>query len=216
MYEKLSLQALVPNPQNANRISRMFAKKLRHNIDQVGLYKTLTVRPHPRMKGKFEVLNGHARLEVLRELGITDAKCDVWEVTESQSRLFLAILNKLRGSDVADLRMNLLFDLLREHPREELAAHVPETVSYLARLERLPEEIKKKGLKAPREKPDVIIVNFYLTSEQHHVVSRALDDIAEKFGLSDCSQALARLAELYLEQSDKTAKIHVSPPQSVV
>ena len=66
MYEDLSLDLLVANGQNANRMSRMFAKKLRHNIEQVGLYETLTVRPHPRMKGRFEVLNGHARLEVLR------------------------------------------------------------------------------------------------------------------------------------------------------
>ena len=70
MYEELPLEALEPNPANPNRISRMFAKKLRHNIEQLGMYETLTVRPHPSTKGKFEVLNGHARLEVLNELGI--------------------------------------------------------------------------------------------------------------------------------------------------
>lgn len=126
MYQKLPLEILVPNPRNANRISRMFAKKLRHNIEQIGMYETLTVRSHPRMKGKFDVLNGHARLEVLRKLNAPDAKCDLWEVTESQARLFLAILNRLRGSDVAELRMNLLFDLLREHSKEELATHIPD------------------------------------------------------------------------------------------
>lgn len=201
MYEKLPTEVLLPNPQNTNRISRMFEKKLRHNIEQIGMYETLTVRPHPQMKGKFEVLNGHARLEALREIGVPDAKCDVWKVTDSQARLFLAILNKLRGSDVAELRMNLLFDLLRDHPKEELAAHVPETVSYLARLERLPEEAEKEEAKALPERPDIIIINFYLNPEQHAVVLRALDDIVERFGLTDSSQALFKLATLYLEES---------------
>ena len=198
MYEDLPLDVLVPSPQNANRMSRMFAKKLRHNIEQVGLYETLTVRPHPSMKGKFEVLNGHVRLEALSELGMHSAKCDVWKVAEPQARLFLAILNKLRGSDVPELRMNLLFELLRQHPKEELAAHIPETVSYLAKLERLPEDAEKEEKKVPPVKPDVIIVNFYLSLEQHNVVSRALDDILQKFDLSDSSEALVRMAQLYL------------------
>jgi len=60
MYENLPLDALVPNPENANHVSRMFPKKLLHNIEQTGKYETLTVRPHPNMKDKFEILNGHA------------------------------------------------------------------------------------------------------------------------------------------------------------
>jgi len=72
MYKNLDLDLLVPHPHNVNKISRRFAKKLRHNIEQIGMYETLTVRPHPRLKGKFEVLNGHARLETLRKLGFLD------------------------------------------------------------------------------------------------------------------------------------------------
>ena len=68
MYENLPLDALVAHPQNANRMSSMFAKKLKHNIGQLGKYETLTVRPHPDEKGKFQVLNGHARLTALEEL----------------------------------------------------------------------------------------------------------------------------------------------------
>ena len=58
--------------------------------------------------------------------------------------------------------MNLLFKLLRQHPKEELAAHIPETVSYLAKMKRLPEDAEKEEKKVPPVKPDFIIVNFYL------------------------------------------------------
>ena len=60
MYRKLSLELLVPHPENANRMSRTNAKKLQHGIEQIGRYETITVRPHPTQDGKFEVLNGHA------------------------------------------------------------------------------------------------------------------------------------------------------------
>ena len=201
MYEDLPLDALVPNPENANRVSRMFGKKLLHNIEQMGKYETLTVRPHPNMKDKFEILNGHARLEVLRALGTTTAKCDVWEVTEFEGRMFLAVLNRLRGSDVPELRMKLLFELLGQHSKEELAACIPETASYLAKLEQLPEAADREQARKPAEKPDGVIVDFYLTHEQRRVVCAAVDNISKKFKLTDSSQALAKMAELYLARS---------------
>ena len=40
MYEEISIDALVANPMNANRISRMFMKKLRRNIEILGFYET--------------------------------------------------------------------------------------------------------------------------------------------------------------------------------
>lgn len=198
MYENLPLEVLVPNRNNPNRISRMFSKKLRHNIEQMGMYETITVRPHPHEKGRFEILNGHVRLEVLHKLGIPTAKCDIWEVNDSQSRLFLAILNKLRGAEAPELRMNLLFELLQEIPKEELAAHIPETVSYLNGLEKLTVESKRQQTEATQERLDVIILNFYLGKEQHHLVSIAIDDILQRFGLSDSGEALAKMADIYL------------------
>ncbi len=185
----------------------MYWKKLHHNMEQLGRYETLTVRPHPNMQGKFEVLNGHARLEALSELNAPSAKCDIWDVTESEARLFMAILNKLRGTDVAELRMNLLFKLLQEHPREDLATHVPETISYLAKLGRLGEEPPEEVMEAAPTRPDVIIMDFYLDPEQRRVVTAALEDITKTFGLPDSSHALAKLAMLYLEDRERRIAI---------
>jgi ParB-like chromosome segregation protein Spo0J len=201
MYEDIPLDSLLPNPKNANRISRTLGKKLRHNIEQIGMYETLTVRPHPGKKRIFQVLNGHARLQVLRELGTPTAKCDVWEVTDSQATLFLAILNKLRGSDVPELRMSLLLELLQVYPREQLSEHIPETLTHLAKLERLSEEVQVKTPQPPAQTPDVIILEFYLVPDQHHLVSAALTAIKKRFNLADSGQALAKMAELYLAQS---------------
>lgn len=201
MYRNLSLELLVPHPENANRMSRTRAKKLRHSIEQIGKYETITVRPHPGRDGKFEVLNGHSRLEALRALGITEARCDIWNVTDSQARVFLAILNKLRGSEVPELRMSLLFGLLEELPSKELAALVPENAAYLGRIERLAEGVGEEEAEAPSATPDIVVTQFYLTREQHRVVANALEQVSGEYGLTDSSQALAKMATLYLEQS---------------
>ena len=202
MYENLPLDSLVAHPQNANRMSRMFAKKLRHNIGQLGRYETLTVRPHPDKKGKFQVLNGHARLEALEELGVQQAKCDVWDIGDSEAGIFLAILNRLRGSDAPELRMALLYDLLERHNQKDLAAHLPETVPHLEKLVKLAQEAELGVPAAERSpRPDVIIVDFYLTPSQHATVSKALDEILRQYELTDSSAALAKMAELYLQKN---------------
>lgn len=202
MYKELPIDVIIPNPQNSNRISKMFSKKLRHNIQQIGLYETITVRPHPFEKNKFEILNGHARLEALQNIGINKVKCDIWDVNETKAHLFLAILNKLRGSDVPELRMNLLFDLLQEYPVEELVAHIPETSSYLKKLEQLPEEVEKKG-EEEEELLDIVVITFYLPVEKHKVITDILNNIKEKYILADTSEALYKLALLFQQNYTK-------------
>jgi ParB-like chromosome segregation protein Spo0J len=198
MYEELPLDAFVPHPQNTNKISKMFLKKLRYNIQQVGLYETITVRKHPTERDKFEILNGHARLDALREIGRKTVKCDIWNVDDTNACLFLAILNRLRGSDVPELRMSLLFDLLKVRTKDELAAHLPETSAYLSKLERLPEDIQEE-IEKTTELSDVVVINFFLSIENHKIVTNALDRITKEFHVSDSSEALVKLAEFYLE-----------------
>jgi ParB-like chromosome segregation protein Spo0J len=204
MYEDIPLDALVPHAENSNRIRPVLRRKLLHNIQELGMYETLTVRPHPLLDGRFEVLNGHARLGVLRELGVDTAKCEVWDVTEPQARLFLAILNTLRGTETPELRMGILLKLLEQFPREELAAHVPESVAYLERLTRLTEADEQAEPTERGEKPDVTIVEFYLTQEEHRIVSQALESVRRRAGLADSSQALVAMARLHMAQHTDT------------
>jgi len=137
MYKDIPLERLVPSTIRPNRMSRMFSKKLRSHIERVGRYETLTVRPHPTKKDYFEVLNGHARLDVLRELGIQTAKCDIWEIDDLEASLFLATLNRIQCSEAPELRMSLLLELLKTIPKEDIAKYVPETLKSLDQLEQL-------------------------------------------------------------------------------
>jgi len=200
MYEVIPLSKLVEHPLNANRLSRMFAKKLQHNISRTGRYETLTVMPHPSVNGTFYVLNGHARLAAIRSLHMDSAKCDVWNIDEHQAKLFLAALNRLRGTDVPELRMKLLLTLLEQHDIQSLSKHIPETISLLNKLLLLPKAIEHKVGEKAAQQSKVIIVEFYLGTPQHTLLSAALNQIAADYGLEDSSQALIRMAEFYMQR----------------
>ncbi|MEW6359623.1 MAG: ParB/RepB/Spo0J family partition protein [Planctomycetota bacterium] len=200
MYRRIKLDLLSPHPECPRRMCRRFAKKLRANIEQIGFYETITVRPHPTMARKFEVLNGHARVEALRALGIPKAKCDIWDLSDDSARLFLAAAGKLSGSNVPVLRMGLLQRLLENHSREELATQIPETQAKLEHLA-VPPLRKTSKDKTTDIKPGTVIMEFYLTSAQHAVVSAALTRVSKKHSVRDSAAALARIADIYLAQA---------------
>src|SRR5690348_11264890 len=91
----LSLDLLAPHPLNANVLPEDLREKLAAHIRATGRYPHLIVRPHPKQEGRFEVLDGHYRLLVLKELGHADARCDVWDANDREAKLLLATLNRL-------------------------------------------------------------------------------------------------------------------------
>lgn len=197
MYENIPLAALVPHPLNSNRISKNFARKLHRNISETGHYETLTVRPHLQEKGRFQILNGHVRFSILSEQEASTARCDIWNVGDDEAKMFLAILNKLRGSETPELRMGLLSDLLGKFSAEELAANIPESKGYLERIDQLPDELVAPTEK--EEKPPIVMISFYLDKDDRGIVIEALDHVSSKFSLPDSSSALVKLAKLYLD-----------------
>lgn len=198
MYAELPIESLSPNPDIPNRISRRYYKRLLLNINKSGLYETLIARPHPQIKGKFEIINGNVRLHVLEELGFHSVKCDIWDVDDNRAKVLWATLNKLRGSDVPELRMKLLFELLDHYSTKGLAARLPETVKYLEQLQNLREGFEKDKEEDIPQKQDVVFLQFYLSPGQHNMVMIAIEDIIGRFKLTDSSQALVKLAEFYL------------------
>lgn len=79
------------------RVSDRLADALAEHIAQTGLYPRLIVRPHPRLPGKYELLDGRLRARILREAGATRARCEVWDVGDRQAELLSLTLNSLRS-----------------------------------------------------------------------------------------------------------------------
>lgn len=203
-YRDIPLPLLVPHPENSNFMDAETTKKLRRHIEKTGRYEPLTVRPHPREEGKFQVINGHNRLRVLRTLNHQTAHCIIWNLDDDQTRLYLATLNRLSGSDVPERRAALLENLLTSFDVNELIALLPDDRKQIEELKRLSrielDELKPQTTTEERFTVPVII-DFLLEESEAKEVNLALDLILnrEKKEISR-SQALVCLARFYLER----------------
>jgi hypothetical protein len=127
---------------------------------------------------QYQILNGHHRAQVLRELGHTHARCDVWEVDDQEARVLLATLNRLEGRDDPSARASLVSHLADGKSPKDLAALLPEPADAVERLLKLatppPAPLDPEDLpQLPRP------MTFFLTEEQHALVSEALHEAGQ-------------------------------------
>jgi hypothetical protein len=200
--QEIPTELLLEHPENSNFMNTETARKLRRHIERTGRYEPLTVRPHPSEEGKFQVINGHNRLRVLRALNYRTANCVVWNLDNDQTRLYLATLNRLSGNEIPERRAALLDNLFQAFDLDELTALLPDDSKQIEELKRLsslePDGLTKQAI--PEERLEVpVILSFILEESEAKEVNLALDLIlnTEKEKLSR-SKALAHLACFYL------------------
>jgi ParB family chromosome partitioning protein len=175
------LDDLRPHPLNSNVMSEDLREKLKTHIRRTGRYPFLVVRPHPDEPGHYQVLDGHHRVEILRELGHAEARCDVWQVDDREAKLLLATLNRLQGQDVPIRRAELLHELLGEMSLDDLAGLLPETDKQLEELHALlefpAEEIAALLEEQAEEAEKVLprVMSFVVTPEQEQLIEQAVE-----------------------------------------
>jgi ParB-like chromosome segregation protein Spo0J len=200
------LDDLVAHPLNSNVMSLDLQEKLRVNIQRTGRYPFLVVRPHPDQTGKFQVLDGHHRVAILRELGHREARVDVWEVDDREAKLLLATLNRLQGQDQPLRRAELIHELLGEMSVDDLAGLLPETDKQLEELHALLEFpadeiahfLDEQAAEAEKVLPRVL--TFVVTPEQEEIIERAVEAASDGTpGRDRKARGLANLARQFLE-----------------
>jgi ParB-like chromosome segregation protein Spo0J len=206
------LDDLVPHPLNANVMPEELREKLKAHIRRTGRYPFLVVRPHPEAEGKYQVLDGHHRLAVLRDLGHREARCDVWEVNDREAKLLLATLNRLEGQDVPARRAQLLHELLGEMSLDDLAGLLPETDKQIEELHALlefPAEEIAALLEQEAEDAEKVlprVMSFVVTPEQEEVIEEAVELASDGTpGRDRKARGLANLARHFLEERGDAA-----------
>jgi len=197
----IPLDRLVAHPENPNRMSRANFAKLVCNIERTGRYEPLVVRPCPGRRGFFQIISGHHRCEALRKLGRNVAEAVVWDVTDEQTDILLATLNRLNGRDSLEKKLALLRRLRERMPPQRLAKLLPQTRGQLERLTSTRPRSKAPGRPAGEF---AIPVVFFVSAAQQQVVEEALSRSAPS---SDAptragkrAQALTRMAQHFLDQ----------------
>jgi ParB-like chromosome segregation protein Spo0J len=202
MLKEISVELLVPHPENCNHMEAETSEKIKRHILRTGNYEPLTVRPYPEEKGNYQVINGHHRLKVMKELGHQVIKCTVWNIDDDQTRIYLATLNRLTGKDIPERRAMLLENLLGVFDVAELSDLLPDPEKQLEEISRLAGtelENMKPFEQLANIKMDVpIMLSFMLSEPEAATVNDALDVIISKEGDMTRSKALTKLASFYL------------------
>jgi ParB-like chromosome segregation protein Spo0J len=200
------LADLTPHPLNANVMNIELQAKLRAHIKRTGRYPHLIVRPDPDDPKKYQVLDGHHRLAVLRELGHAQARCDVWQVDDREANLLLATLNRLEGQDQPIRRAQLIHELLGEMSLEDLAGLLPETDRQLedlhALLEFPAEEVAELLDREAEEEERVLprVMSFVVTADQEQLIEQAVELASDGTpGRDRKARGLTNLATHYME-----------------
>jgi ParB/RepB/Spo0J family partition protein len=199
--KEIAISKLVAHPDNPNVMSEATFRKLVRNIERTGLYEPIVVRPHPKKKGCFEIINGHHRAKALEKLGRKVADCIVWDVDDEQTAVLLATLNRLCGSDEPAKKIELLKELKQRFGSVELAKILPQTAKQIEQLTNL--KLNNINVKVNAESFAIPIVLF-VSAEQNKIIEEALSRVTPNPGQTRAQQramAMTKIAEQYLHIS---------------
>ncbi len=202
----IPLSDLLAHPLNSNTMPEDLRTKLSVHIKRTGRYPFIVVRPHPKEVGKYQVLDGHHRVEILRGLGHTEARCDVWEVDDREAKILLATLNRLEGQDLPRRRAMLLHELLGEMSLGDMAGLLPESEKQIEELHALlefPADEVAEILNEQAEEAEKLlprVMTFVVSSEQEEMIERAVELASDgKLGRDRKARGLVNLARHFLD-----------------
>ena len=173
-HRDLPIDSLVERSDNPNRMSPEMFEKLVKHIERTGRYPAIIVRPlscTEDERDEYEIIDGHHRIQALRSLGHSTARCDVWEIDDDEALVLLATLNRLSGFDDPLRRADMLQRLTERFGKERLVTLVPEDRERLNRL------LGLRSAPPPPQPPTLDnaipeTVTFFLTTTQR----RRLDE----------------------------------------
>ena len=202
----IAVERLAPHPDSPNRMSKGNFAKLVRNIERIGRYEPLVVRP----KGDgFQIINGHHRWRALQELGYKTVDAVVWDIDDGETDILLATLNRLGGSIVLDKKLTLLRRLNQRINARDLAKRLPHTAGQIERFA----QMSADGL-TPTKSAKPAIANpivFFLDGAQHEVIenalSRAREGRIEKTKAARNAAALTQIARAFPERHEPHAGV---------
>ena len=205
MVNEIAIGLLLPHPETSNYMAKEALLKLRRNIEFAGCYEPLVVRIHPQESSKYQVIHGHNRLRVLKAMGDVTVKCILWDIDDEQTRIYLAVMNRVSGSDIPERRAMLLEQLLQQMAIDDLAAllldkkHVLEELEKLAKLDI--DDLASSSQRQSDEPSAPVIINCMMEEAGVKSVDLALDLIIEQSGGQlTRGKALVELSRRFLQQ----------------
>ena len=200
---------LRPAGWNSNIMDEAMLSRLRESLSCFGIVQNLVVRPLG--DDCYEVLGGNQRLQVLREMEVSEVPCVVAGVDDAQARLLAQALNTIEGEDDLGLKAELVREILKTIPESEVLAVLPETAGSLQALASLVEADLAEHLRAWEQAQAARLrhMNFQLSEVQLDVVEEAMEratasTASDRSNPNRRGNALFHLCCDYLDRSESS------------
>lgn len=167
------IDQLDAHPANSNVMPKALLDKLASEIKRTGLYPPIIVRP---IGDRYQILDGHHRVMVLRQLGYLELSVVVWLVDDEQALLMLATLNRMRGEDDPRKRAALLATLGQSMEVSELAKRLPEDAGRVKKMLALHAAPPSPKSAQPIDQMPVCL-HFFLLPAQRKAVEQKLGEM---------------------------------------
>ena len=202
---ELPIEVLKEASWNVNQSNEAMLQRLRSSIQQFGFVQNLVVR---HLGEVYEVLSGNQRLKLLREFNIAKVPCVIVNLDDAHARLFAQALNHIHGDDDLGLRAELIREVLKTIPEEQVLTVLPDTMVGLKGMATLGQGAVAGYLQNWEKARAVRLRNllFKLTAEQLPTIETAIDrmlpEARRKQGVSPNSRgtALYLICKSYLEK----------------
>jgi len=172
----LPIEQLIPASYNPRRVLKPTDKayrKLEASIREFGL-----VEPLVWNEGTGHVVGGHARLAILKAIGLTEVPVSVVNLSDAREKALNVVLNNQEAQGRYDpRRLADLLDDLEALPELELAGFDPDSLPPL-RFEPLAE------LPAIKERSDRVTVTLEMEREIYERLAPRLDALVTEFDLT--------------------------------
>lgn len=93
----IAIGDLIPDEDNPNQMTDATLDLLIEEIREQGFDEPIQVRPHPTMKGKFQISSGHHRVKAATIIGMQAVPAVIKKFTDRQQKVALVKRNSLRG-----------------------------------------------------------------------------------------------------------------------
>jgi ParB-like chromosome segregation protein Spo0J len=202
----VSLSKLIPHPHACSHQTGSLKEKLKAHIQATKLYPPIVVRSLSKSKefyctnGKLQIIDGHLRYEILKELGLTSINVvNFGPLSDEQTMVLLLTLNQLRAHDNPQKRAKLIHACTqrRNLPLEQLEKLLPDTKRSLERLYRLATQTPRIH-SAPKKQAELRPLALYLDPDQHRLVQSAVSAAKKQFKLKNLADALETIARDFL------------------
>lgn len=213
----VKLEAIVPNEWNPNEMTPADFDALKGSLQKVGnnSLQSIIIRPNPRRAEEgepdYEIVDGFHRYQALKDLGMTDAYCQIINFPDSLARIYTIAMNKNRGEFDTLKLANLLAELKNtygfdESMLEEELGYSDDEVKALLSMT----DVNLDNLQEEDDLPDHVLrddegvqlnqeLTFNLTPEQKATIEQAIQET----GIANQSEALCLICKDYLVSKGK-------------